>query len=153
LKKARKAEKPVPAPADRAPMVYGYARVSTEEQNLALQLDALTKAGCDEVFQDRISGRTTSRAGLDRLLAGLRMGDTLTVWKLDRLGRGVLHLVTLLEDFRARGIEFRSLTEGMDTRTTMGRAMFHLGVRYRTGRIARFVARIGNTSRFGLFGG
>jgi DNA invertase Pin-like site-specific DNA recombinase len=126
LKTARKVEKPTVDQAERPPRVFGYARVSTEDQNLALQRDALAKAGCDEVFEDKVSGRTTVRDGLDRLLARLRSGDTLTVWKLDRLGRGVLHLVSLLEDFRARGIEFRSLTEGMDTRTPMGRAMFHL---------------------------
>jgi len=119
---------PVPAddPADRPARTFGYARVSTNDQNLALQLDALQKAGCNEVFEDRISGKTTSRPALDRLLPQLRWGDTLTVWKLDRLGRGVLHLVALMEGLRTRGVEFRSITEGMDTRTVMGRAMFQL---------------------------
>ena len=122
--------KPQPAPAtdaaDRPPRTFGYARVSTDDQNLALQLDALRHAGCDEVFEDRISGKTTSRPALDRLLPLLRRGDTLAVWKLDRLGRGVLHLVALMEELRTRGVEFRSITEGMDTRTVMGRAMFQL---------------------------
>ncbi len=119
---------PAPAsePADRLPRTFGYARVSTDDQNLALQLNALRKTGCDEVFEDRISGKTTSRPALDRLLPQLRWGDTLAVWKLDRLGRGVLHLVALMEELRTRGVEFRSITEGMDTRTVMGRAMFQL---------------------------
>lgn len=98
--------------------------MSTDDQNLALQLDALRKAEVDEVFEGRISGETTSRPALGRLLPQLRRGDTLAVWKLDRLGRGVLHLVALMEESRARGVEFRSLTEGVDTRTVVGRAMF-----------------------------
>ena len=126
----RKVPKPEPAPADAPadcpPRTFGYARVSTDDQNLALQLGALRHAGCDEVFEDCMSGKTTSRPALDRLLPQLRRGDTLAVWKLDRLGRGVLHLVELMEELRTRGVEFRSLTEGMDTRTVMGRAMFQL---------------------------
>ena len=126
----RRPRTPQPAPADdpagRPARTFGYARVSTDDQNLALQLDALRKAGCDQVFEDCISGKTTSRPALDRLLPQLRRGDTLAVWKLDRLGRGVLHLVALMEELRTRGIEFRSMTEGMDTRTVMGRAMFQL---------------------------
>lgn len=109
-----------------APRTLGYARVSTDEQNLDLQLTALRNAGCHEIFEDHISGRTTSRPALDRLMQSLRPGDTLAVWKLDRLGRRVVHLVGLMEELRVAGIEFRSLTEGMDTRTVMGRAMFQL---------------------------
>ena len=110
---------PAPAddPADHPARTFGYARVSTDDQNLALQLDALRRTGCDEVFEDRISGKTTSRPALDRLLPQLRRGNTLAVWKLDRLGRGVLHLVALMEELRMQGVEFRSITEGMDTRT------------------------------------
>lgn len=100
--------------------------MSTEDQNLALQLDALRKVGCDEIFEDRISSRATSRPAIDRLLPQLQRGDTLAVWKLDRLGHGVLHLVELMEELWTRGVEFRSITEGMDTRTVMGRAMFQL---------------------------
>jgi DNA invertase Pin-like site-specific DNA recombinase len=109
-----------------APRTLGYARVSTDEQNLDLQLTALRNAGCHEIFEDHISGRTTSRPALDRLMQSLRPGDTLAVWKLDRLGRRVVHLVGLMEELRVACIEFRSMTEGMDTRTVMGRAMFQL---------------------------
>ena len=127
MKMAKKPESGlVDAVRDRQPRTFGYARVSTEDQNLALQLEALRKAGVDEVFEDCISGKTTSRPALDRLLPQLRPGDTLAVWKLDRLGRGVLHLVALMEELRTRGVEFRSITEGMDTRSVMSRAMFQL---------------------------
>lgn len=123
----KKAEmKAAETPIARPPRTFGYARVSTDEQNLDLQQTALRNFGCDEIFEDRISGRTTSRPALDKLLSQLRPADTLQVWKLDRLGRRVTHLVTLMEDLRTRGVEFRSLTEGMDTRTVMGRAMFQL---------------------------
>ena len=118
--------KPLEGHPTRPPRSFGYARVSTDEQNLDLQLTALRKAECDEIFEDRISGRAISRPALDRLLPLLRRGDTLAVWKLDRLGRRVIHLVALMEELQTRGIQFRSLTEGMDTRTLMGRAMFQL---------------------------
>lgn len=103
----------------------GYARVSTGDQDLALQLDALKAAGCGRVYWDHgISGSTTARPGLDNALGHLRDGDTLTVWKLDRLGRSTAHLVTLVEKFKADGIGFHSVTDGINTNTPAGEMMF-----------------------------
>ena len=102
----------------------GYARVSTADQNMALQLDALRKAGVDRVFRDQgISGSTSARSGLDACLDHLREGDVLTVWKLDRLGRNTQHVLTVVDDLMARGIGFRSITEGLHTEGAMGKAM------------------------------
>jgi DNA invertase Pin-like site-specific DNA recombinase len=94
----------------------GYARVSTDDQNLALQLDALKKSGCDRVFTDKVSGTRLVRPGLDDALSHLRAGDTLVVWKLDRLGRSVKGLVDLVNSLEARQVHFRSLTDGIDTK-------------------------------------
>ena len=108
-------------------MKYGYARVSTDDQNPALQLTALKKAGCREVFKDEgISGATTKRSALQRCLKALQAGDTLIVWKLDRLGRSLRDLIHMLDDLRARGVRFRSLTEAIDTETPTGRAMWQM---------------------------
>jgi DNA invertase Pin-like site-specific DNA recombinase len=108
-------------------MNYGYARVSTDDQNPALQLAALKRAGCKTVFKDEgISGATTKRPALTRCLKTLQDGDTLIVWKLDRLGRSVRDLITMLDDLRARGVKFRSLTEAIDTDTPTGRAMWQV---------------------------
>ena len=97
-------------------MRYGYARVSTKDQNLNLQLDALEKAGCDRIFTDRISGKSRSRPGLDSLLAGIENKDaTVVVWRLDRLGRSFFDLVRIAEELQARGVNIVSLTEGFDT--------------------------------------
>jgi DNA invertase Pin-like site-specific DNA recombinase len=104
----------------------GYARVSTDDQNLALQLDAIKKAGCDKVFTDKASGARLVRPGLDDALSHLRAGDTLVVWKLDRLGRSVKGLVDLVNALDARGVHFRSLTDGIDTKTPAGRFFFHI---------------------------
>jgi len=101
--------------------LIGYARISTTDQDPALQLDALTKAGCIKVFTDTASGAKESRPELDRMLEQLRPGDTLVVWRLDRLGRSLKHLLTLVEDLEARGVGFRSLTEAIDTTTAGGR--------------------------------
>ena len=101
--------------------IVGYARVSSVDQNLSLQLDALRSAGCTRVFKDKISGRARKRPGLDRALRVLRTGDALVVWRLDRLGRNALHLLQLLDSLRARDVEFRSLTEAIDTRTPWGK--------------------------------
>lgn len=106
--------------------LLGYARVSTEDQELGLQLDALERAGVapDDVFQDRgVSGAISERPGLSALLDAVQSGDTVVVWRLDRLGRSVLHLATLLEDFRVRKVRFRSLSEGVDLTTATGRMM------------------------------
>jgi DNA invertase Pin-like site-specific DNA recombinase len=108
-------------------MKYGYARVSTDDQTPALQLAALTRAGCKTVFKDQgISGATTKRPALTRCLKTLQEGDTLIVWKLDRLGRSLRDLIAMLDDLRARGIKFRSLTEAIDTETPTGRAMWQM---------------------------
>jgi DNA invertase Pin-like site-specific DNA recombinase len=107
-------------------MLIGYARVSTEDQRLDLQQDALTKAGCSKIFVDRASGARADRPGLDRALDQLRRGDTLVVWKLDRLGRTTLQLLGLLENFAEKGIKLRSLQDGIDPSTPMGKAMLQI---------------------------
>ncbi|CAM6615532.1 TPA: recombinase family protein [Shigella sonnei] len=107
-------------------MLIGYIRVSTNDQNTALQRNALECAGCELFFEDRISGKTRERPGLKRALKRLRPGDTLLVWKLDRLGRSMQHLVLLTEELRQRGVNFRSITDNIDTSTPMGRFFFHI---------------------------
>ena len=107
-------------------MLIGYARVSTQDQNLDLQVDALIKAGCQKIFDDKISGSRSERAGLAKALEMLRDGDTLVVWKLDRLGRSVNNLVDLVGDLQNQGIQFKSLTDAIDTSTPSGRFFFHV---------------------------
>ncbi|HFK4066889.1 TPA: recombinase family protein [Kluyvera ascorbata] len=107
-------------------MLIGYVRVSTNDQNTSLQRNALESAGCEQIFEDKISGRVADRPGLKKLLRTLSVGDTLVVWKLDRLGRSMRHLVVLVEELRERGINFRSLTDSIDTSTPMGRFFFHV---------------------------
>jgi DNA invertase Pin-like site-specific DNA recombinase len=108
-------------------MRYGYARTSTDDQTTALQLAALKKARCHHIFEDKgLTGATTKRPALARCLRTLRAGDTLVVWKLDRLGRSLSDLITMLDGFRDRGIRFRSLTEAIDTETATGRAMWQM---------------------------
>ena len=107
-------------------MLIGYVRVSTNDQNTALQRNALECAGCELIFEDKISGKTSERPGLKRALKTLARGDTLVVWKLDRLGRSMRHLVVLVEELRERGINFRSLTDSIDTSSPMGRFFFHV---------------------------
>ncbi len=107
-------------------MLIGYARVSTLEQSLNLQIDALTKAGCKEVFEDTASGSKSDRAGLDKLLKYIRPGDTVVVWKLDRLGRSLKHLIELVQMFNDRGIGFKSLQENIDTTTASGKLFLHI---------------------------
>ena len=107
-------------------MLIGYARVSTLDQNLDLQIDALTKAGCHRLFDEKMSGSRAERPGLAKALEMLREGDTLVVWKLDRLGRSLPHLLAIVTDLKARGIAFRSLTEQMDTNTPHGELLFSL---------------------------
>lgn len=107
--------------------LIGYARVSTTDQKLDLQLDALTRAGCDRIYRDHgVSGAKDKRPGLDECLASLRDGDVLVVYKLDRLGRSVLHLADLIDRFEKLGVNFCSLTEGINTTTTGGKLVFHL---------------------------
>ena len=108
-------------------MKYGYARVSTEDQNPDMQLVALKRAGCKVTFKDQLSGATgVKRPALLRCLKKLEDGDTLIVWKLDRLGRSLRDLITMLDDLLARGVKFHSLTEGIDTATPAGRAMWQM---------------------------
>lgn len=107
-------------------MLIGYARVSTQDQSLDLQREALTKAGCQQLFEDKVSGVRAERPGLARTLDMLRDGDTLVVWKLDRLGRSVKHLVDLVGQLGQRGVGFRSLTDAIDTGTPSGRFFFHV---------------------------
>ena len=107
-------------------MIFGYARVSTSEQNLDLQLDALRKYGIDELYEEKISTRRTQRPVLQEVLLKLRAGDTLVVWRLDRLGRTVKQLISLAEEFEEKGIQFVSLEENLDTTTAAGRFTFHL---------------------------
>jgi DNA invertase Pin-like site-specific DNA recombinase len=107
-------------------MLVGYARVSTVEQNLHLQQDALTAAGCKKMFQDTLSGVREDRPGLDAVLDYLRPGDTLVVWKLDRLGRSLPHLIETVRALEARGIGFKSLRENIDTTTSGGKLVFHI---------------------------
>jgi Enterobacteriaceae phage serine recombinase len=105
---------------------YGYARISTIDQNADMQLKALKRAGCNKIFKDERTGANTKRSALSRCLKTLDGGDTLIVWKLDRLARSVRDLTAMTEDFQKRGIEFRSLTEEINTATPGGKLTFHI---------------------------
>jgi DNA invertase Pin-like site-specific DNA recombinase len=107
-------------------MLIGYARVSTHEQTLTLQQDALTKAGCTKIFTDTASGAKAERKGLEEALSYVRKGDTFVVWRLDRLGRSLPHLIATMTDLEVRGIGFKSLTENIDTTTSGGKLIFHI---------------------------
>src|SRR6201984_3578619 len=108
------------------PMLIGYARVSTVDQNLALQRDALTEAGCEKIFIEQMSGAVTDRPALRDALDYARSGDTLIIWKLDRLARSMKQLIETIEKLRVRGIGFRSLTEAIDATTAQGVLVFHM---------------------------
>ena len=107
-------------------MLIGYARVSTDDQKLNLQYDALQKAGCEKIFEDFLSGAKTSRPGLDAALDMARAGDTLIVWRLDRLGRSLKDLLQLTEILKERSIGLHSLQESINTTTSSGQLVFHL---------------------------
>jgi DNA invertase Pin-like site-specific DNA recombinase len=111
---------------ENARMLIGYARVSTDDQSLSLQRDALNKAGCKRIFTDKASGVPSQRSGLIDALSHLRKGDSLVVWKLNRLGRSVKGLVDLVAEFETRQVHFRSLTDGIDTKTPAGRFFLHV---------------------------
>ena len=107
-------------------MLIGYARISTQDQSLELQRQALSQAGCQKVFEDHVSGAQTERPGLAKAREMLREGDTLVVWKLDRLGRSVKQLVNLVGELHQQGVQFKSLTDAIDTVTPSGRFFFHV---------------------------
>lgn len=107
-------------------MKVGYARVSTADQHLRMQEDALKSAGCQEIFHDIASGAKTARPGLEDVLAYVRTGDTIVVWKLDRLGRSIQHLIQTVKDLNTKNIGFQSLQENMDTTTSGGKLIFHI---------------------------
>lgn len=107
--------------------MIGYARVSTDEQSLDLQIDALNHAGCGQIFFDRgFSGVMKSRPALDHALMLLKTGDTLIIWKLDRLGRSLAHLISVVARLKADGIAFKSISDAIDTYTPGGRLQFHM---------------------------
>src|SRR2546429_6622977 len=107
-------------------MLIGYARVSTQDQTLDLQTDALTRAGCEKIFTDTTSGAKSERPGLQDAMNHLRAGDTLVVWRLDRLGRTLKHLIATITDLNDKDIGFKSLQENMDTTTSGGKLIFHI---------------------------
>lgn len=107
-------------------VLIGYARVSGDDQNLDLQLDALKVAGCEKICTDRMTGATKERPGLAEAFKFLRAGDTLVVWKLDRLGHSVKGLVELASNLQGQGVQFRSLTDDIDTGSAAGRFFFHV---------------------------
>jgi DNA invertase Pin-like site-specific DNA recombinase len=107
-------------------MLIGYARVSTQDQNLDLQREALTRAGCQKIFEDKLSGTRADRPGLAKAMEMLRADDTLVVWKLDRLGRSVKQLVDWVGELNQRGVQFSSVTDAIDTDTPSGRFFFHV---------------------------
>ena len=104
----------------------GYARVSTNDQNLALQLDALARAGCEKIYEEYASGKRDDRVELAHALKALRAGDSLVVWRLDRLGRSLPHLVSIVSELKARGVQFESLMEKLDTASAVGELTFHI---------------------------
>ena len=110
----------------RLPMKLGYARVSTRDQNLDLQVDALKRAGCERLYQNVASGSKTARPALDEMLAQLRVGDVLVIWKLDRMGRSLAHLVELVGDLVTRKVGLVSLNDPIDKTSAQGRLVFNL---------------------------
>ena len=104
----------------------GYARVSRDDQNLDLQRDALPKAGCTTTYEEKISGKSADRPELSHCLKALRPGDTLVVWRLDRLGRSLKELVQIVTDLEQQSVSFQSLTEKIDTSTASGKLIFHI---------------------------
>lgn len=107
-------------------MKIGYARVSTFEQSLDLQIDDLKNEGCDHIFTDKISGSKSDRPGLNKMLEMLRTGDTVIVWRFDRLGRNLKHLLILVDDFKQKGVQLKSIREHIDTNSANGQFFFHM---------------------------
>ena len=106
--------------------LIGYARVSTEDQNLDLQLDALRQQGCTKVFQEKMTGTTRKRPTLNKAIKALKPGDMLVVWKLDRLGRSLQDLIEILKLLESNGVGFHSISDGIDTTSSCGRLLFHI---------------------------
>jgi len=117
---------PADADTDTGAVKIGYARVSSHEQNLHLQIKALTEAGCIKIYTDKASGKNDERAGLQEALDSLRTGTTLVVWKLDRLGRSIKNLIAISEMLEKRKIDLQSITEGVNTTSPMGKFYFHM---------------------------
>lgn len=107
-------------------MIFGYARVSTHEQNLDLQLDALKQYGAERIFEEKMTGTKRERPQLDEMMKYLREGDTVVVWKLDRIGRSMKNLMELVNGFHEKGVNFVSLKENIDTTTATGKLIFHI---------------------------
>ena len=107
-------------------MKIGYARVSTKDQNLNLQIDALKKAGCEKIYQEKVSGAKTERPQLNKLLENVREDDVIVIWKLDRLGRSLKHLVQLVHDLMEKGVGLQSLNDPIDTTSAQGRLTFNI---------------------------
>ena len=107
-------------------MIIGYARISTGDQDLALQTDALTAAGCEKIFTDTLSGNRSDRPGLHQLLDFARAGDTIVIWRLDRLGRSLQDLISLISELEDKGLHLRSLNEQIDTASSTGKLVFHI---------------------------
>ena len=130
----------------RVPMKIGYARVSTEDQRLDLQLASLQLAGCDKIFKEKMTGTNNGRPVLNHTLVALREGDVLVVWKLDRLGRSLQHLIEIVELLDSRGVGFKSISDNIDTTTSGGRLLFHI-----IGAIAEFeCAQISERTKAGM---
>ncbi|WP_072293479.1 recombinase family protein [Nitrosovibrio sp. Nv17] len=127
-------------------MKIGYARVSTEDQNLDAQRNQLLADGCGRIFEEKTPGTRGRRPALDKALAALRSGDTLVVWKLDRLGRSLKNLITILQDLESRDVRFRSISDSIDTGTSTGKLLFHM-----LGAIAEFeAALVSERTKIGL---
>lgn len=107
-------------------MIIGYARVSTSDQNLSLQIEELKKYGAEKIFEDKMSGSVKDRPGLSQAMEMLREGDTFIIWKLDRLGRSLKHLIEFVSQLNERGIHFKSITDSIDTSTVSGKFFFHI---------------------------
>ena len=107
-------------------MLIGYARVSTDDQNLNLQRDALSKSGCEQIFEDKLSGAKSQRPGLQQLLEYARTDDTIVVWRLDRLSRSLKDLIEMVATLEAKGIALKSLQESIDTSSSSGKLIFHV---------------------------
>jgi DNA invertase Pin-like site-specific DNA recombinase len=122
-------------------MLIGYARVSTDDQKLNLQQDALRAAGCEQIFEDYLSGSKAARPGLDSALEIARAGDTLVVWRLDRLGRSLKDLIELTETLKERSIGLNSLQEAINTRSSSGQLVFHTRLRFKVRLCSKVVNR------------